>query len=1217
MSTHSTGTFGSTASGDNSTRKRRGERKKKNKNAATTTNTNTTNCNSMSSENGLFSTHESGHSRGSQQSHESSGSRHNDERRSKDQAVRRGTRPGKEKQNNNTNSSSTQNARPRARTRSPKGRPKDNTTNNNNNNPESSRSNQSSNTNSNNKKEGKPLKHKTTTNGGAFGNPSFSSDGTFSTVEQGADIPGYEFESAPNSDTEVKSVVSKNFDDVYQRGRRLGLGAFAVVFIGTHRPTGAEYAVKQIDRSTMFWGDRDALQDEIVNLKMARAGPNIVQLYEVYEEKAFCYLIMEVMEGGELLECIIEKKTTFTEKEARSAVRCVLRALAYLHSNRVAHRDIKPENLLLSDPYQKDLNSVKLADFSFARQVQKRNDCRTLCGTPGYLSPEMLEKFPAYDVKCDVWSVGCLLFLLLGGFLPFDDEDDEVVFDLTRQGRFEFRPEFWNSVSQSAKDLVTKMLTVNPKKRISASRALQSHWIEHGDEEFEERQLNVKKVTNLIEGKRKLKSAITTLITANRVKMLNNDFKEYLEKRKEENLANKLSTKKTRNTKHDFVEDSVSGKPFEDFYEIGDELGEGGYAFVYRCHHKQTEKVYAVKEVIISKMESGGESTLKDEIAALKLLRGGAHIIRLYDVFYEGDHCFMIMEEMRGGDLLSRICDKEVYTEREARGVCKILFEAVLYCHQKRVAHRDIKPENLLMVETDDDTSIKLADFGFAKRVVSDLSLSTLCGTAQYVAPEILDFQIDGYDERCDMWSVGVVTYILLGGYAPFEGEPDELAQFIIRGEYEFHDKYWADISESAKDMIHNMLQVNPAVRLTAIEALSCEWMGLSPEELAGKDLGGAREQMEEQLKLEENAASLEAATDDAISRGKKSKKSIAGKKALQALIQTNKFLSLGAMVGGQTSKDPTSDPDKLGFEEAAEDDFEDCYDWGRQIGVGTFSVIHEAVQEKAGELYAVKRIPRVDLWEEDAVALQNEIMCLKLISDCDCIVQLTEVFDETDFTYIVMEILPGGYLIDKIIEKHFYDEAKGLIIAKRLITAVEYCHYNCIAIRDLRPENMLLAEGSDTEVKLSDFGHAKIVLQPNSLTTVCGTEAFVAPEIIEHSPQYDVECDIWSLGVVLYILLGGYRPFRGEGDACLEKIRYGDYKFHKKYWSHISSDTKDLISRMLTVDVQRRITAQEALDCDLIRTTPNKERRKKGRKKSSSSEARRPKSNHHVDKWK
>jgi calcium/calmodulin-dependent protein kinase I len=513
-----------------------------------------------------------------------------------------------------------------------------------------------------------------------------------------------------------------------------------------------------------------------------------------------------------------------------------------------------------------------------------------------------------------------------------------------------------------------------------------------------------------------------------------------------------------------------------------------------------------------------------------------------------------------------------------------------------------------------------LADFGFAKRVTGDLSLNTLCGTAQYVAPEILDFQVEGYDERCDMWSVGVVTYILLGGYAPFEGEPDELAQFIIQGDYEFHDKYWADISESAKDMIHNMLQTDPHVRLTAIEALSCEWMGLSPEELASKDLGGAQEQMgEQQNRLEENAAAAAAAADsvdgDSGDDTGSKRNMMAGRKALKALIQTNKFLSLGAMVGGAMTKDQSSDnEDKLGVEEAnTEDDFEDLYDWGRQIGVGTFSVIHEAVHSSDSELYAVKRIPRVDLWEEDAVALQSEIMCLQKVSECDCIVYLKEVFDETDFTYMVMELLPGGYLIDKIIEKHFYEESKGLIVAKRLITAVEFCHYHRIAIRDLKPENVLLVESSDTEVKLSDFGHAKIVLQPNSLTTVCGTEGFVAPEIIEHSPQYDVECDMWSLGVVLYILLGGYRPFRGEGEDCLEKIRYGEYKFHRKYWSHVSDDVKQLISGMLTVDPSRRLTAQEALDCDLIMSTPDKERRKKSKKKPS--EGRRTKASS-ADKW-
>jgi serine/threonine protein kinase len=333
-----------------------------------------------------------------------------------------------------------------------------------------------------------------------------------------------------------------------------------------------------------------------------------------------------------------------------------------------------------------------------------------------------------------------------------------------------------------------------------------------------------------------------------------------------------------------------------------------------------------------------------------------------------------------------------------------------------------------------DDSTIKLADFGFAKRVTGAKSLSTLCGTAQYVAPEILDFQVNGYDEKCDMWSVGVVTYILLGGYAPFEGPADELAQFIIRGDYEFHDKYWTDISESAKDMIAHMLEVDPENRLTAEGALQCEWMGLDSEQLASRDLGGAKNQMEEQK--------TKLRTDNGA------------KKALQALIKTNKFLSLGGMGKAKDGEEAEESPK---IEATAEDDFEDCYDWGRQIGIGTFSVIHEAVHYDTKANFAVKRIPRVDLWEEDAVALQSEISCLKMATDCSCIVQLHEVFDEVDFTYMVLERLMGGYLIDKIIEKECYDEPEGLNVAKRLIAGVAHCHSRRIAIRDLKPENVLL----------------------------------------------------------------------------------------------------------------------------------------------------------------
>jgi hypothetical protein len=144
----------------------------------------------------------------------------------------------------------------------------------------------------------------------------------------------------------IKASRTISLDDHYDRGQNLGVGAFAVVFVGIHRASQQLYAIKRIDRSKMFWADRDALEDEISNLKLVRQGPHIVQLYEVYEELSICYLVMELLEGGELFHRILQKKT-FTEREARDVCLCILQALEYMHERRVAHRDLKPENLLL------------------------------------------------------------------------------------------------------------------------------------------------------------------------------------------------------------------------------------------------------------------------------------------------------------------------------------------------------------------------------------------------------------------------------------------------------------------------------------------------------------------------------------------------------------------------------------------------------------------------------------------------------------------------------------------------------------------------------------------------------------------------------------------------------------------------------------------------------------------------------------------------------
>ena len=130
---------------------------------------------------------------------------------------------------------------------------------------------------------------------------------------------------------------------------------------------------------------------------------------------------------------------------------------------------------VLQDPIK--IDKVKLSGFCFARILKSHNECRTLCGTPGYLAPEILEEYPAYDVKCDIWSFGVILFLLLGGYLPFDSNDAKKVFERTRNGDYHFVPQAWEGISPAAKDLVAKCLAVNPIQRIDAQAALTHEWM--------------------------------------------------------------------------------------------------------------------------------------------------------------------------------------------------------------------------------------------------------------------------------------------------------------------------------------------------------------------------------------------------------------------------------------------------------------------------------------------------------------------------------------------------------------------------------------------------------------------------------------------------------------------------------------------------------------------------------------------------------------------
>lgn len=201
------------------------------------------------------------------------------------------------------------------------------------------------------------------------------------------------------------------------------------------------------------------------------------------------------------------------------------------------------------------------------------------------------------------------------------------------------------------------------------------------------------------------------------------------------------------------------------------------------------------------------------------------------------------MELMSGGDLFDRIGKKKSYSEADARDLTSKMLKAMAFCHAKDIAHCDMKPKNLLLVSDDNDSFIKVADFGFAARVHSPKTLTKQCGTPFFVSPEILMRQ--PYDEMSDMWSVGCIVFLLLSGNLPFMGRTQkELFKKIVVGKYEFNDDCWAGVSEDARDLVSKMLVTDPDKRIDAREALRHKWVRTENSRLSMNKLMGTSQRL-------------------------------------------------------------------------------------------------------------------------------------------------------------------------------------------------------------------------------------------------------------------------------------------------------------------------------------------------------------------------------------
>ncbi|XP_053550709.1 phosphorylase b kinase gamma catalytic chain, liver/testis isoform isoform X2 [Bombina bombina] len=281
---------------------------------------------------------------------------------------------------------------------------------------------------------------------------------------------------------------AKEFYQKYDPKEIIGRGISSTVRRCIHRETGRQFAVKIIEVTPERLSPeqlrevRTSTAKEMEILKHVSHHPSIISLIDSYESSTFIFLVFDLMKRGELFDYLTEK-VTLSEKETRCIMRSLLEAVAFLHRNNIVHRDLKPENILMDD----SLN-IKLSDFGFSCVLHPPNKLRELCGTPGYLAPEILkcsmdETHPGYSQEVDLWACGVIIFTLLAGSPPFWHRRQMLMLRMIMDGRFQFSSPEWDDRSATVKDLISRLLEVDPDKRLTAEQALQhpffqSHQIE-------------------------------------------------------------------------------------------------------------------------------------------------------------------------------------------------------------------------------------------------------------------------------------------------------------------------------------------------------------------------------------------------------------------------------------------------------------------------------------------------------------------------------------------------------------------------------------------------------------------------------------------------------------------------------------------------------------------------------------------------------------------